>query len=69
MCIRDSLNTVKSAYSKGTRGSHCDNGHLYSFGNTQESIFRKVKGAKPQGTLSDGYFNHSTGTGYIEGKD
>ena len=51
---------MKSGYGKGTRGSHCDNGHIYGFGSTQEEVFRRVKGAKQQGQPSDGLGSGST---------
>ena len=63
------LNTVKSAYSKGGKGSHVDNGDLYSFGSTQEAIYRDIIGAKPQGKPGDAYFDHSKGGGRIPGVD
>ena len=63
------LNTVRSEYGKGTRGSHCDNGHVYGFGSTREHVMRTIIGAQQQGSLSDGYFDHATGKGYIDGGD
>ena len=63
------LHTVKSTYGKGMRSSHCDNGHVYAFGNTQEAVLRRIRGARRQGELTDGFFNHATGLGHITGVD
>ena len=63
------LHTVKSTYGKGMRSSHCDNGHVYAFGNTQEAVLRRIRGARRRGELTDGFFDHATGLGHITGVD
>ena len=63
------LNTVKQNYSKGTQGSHRDNGHAYAFGNTREAVMRTVVGAQRRGSETDAWFDHATGEGFISGRD
>ena len=63
------LNTVKQNYSKGTQGSHRDNGHEYAFGNTREAVMRTVVGAQRRGNERDAWFDHASGKGYVSGRD
>ena len=64
------LHTVKSTYGKGTQGSHCNNGHMYGFGNLRKR--RGTGGSKARvgaASGSDVFFDHATGLGHIPGVD
>ena len=44
-------------------------GHLISFGNTEERLKHSVLGSRRRGTRSDGKYNHRNGTGHVPAHD
>jgi hypothetical protein len=74
-CVEVSLKAFSSLTKSGGTGRGGVNGgttaavgHKYGFGNTEEPCRVANLGCKPRGRLSDGFFNHDTGKGWVKGK-
>ena len=52
--------------SKTNAGTPEDIGHTHAFGNVEERFNLEVLGCKARGKEADGFFDHSTGKGWVK---